>query len=213
MSYTKDAHFSENMKKLRKELGITQQQMADIIGVRKTTICNYESGYSLPTLDTVAKMIEYFHLPANFFVEDHEVRTKAEQALYGITIPFYKHTNIAGLKSKDRFLKDSPLTLPTLIHFPKCGCIATIAPDNSMNLAQIKKGSGIVIHTSEDIKDGDIFAAIFNDKLIIRRFHNNVSGTYMSTESTRIPLGISDEKFSKEDLFILGPVVKVINDV
>lgn len=39
----------ERIKKRRKDLGLTQNQLADLINSRKSTISNYETGYSAPS--------------------------------------------------------------------------------------------------------------------------------------------------------------------
>lgn len=44
--------------KARKEKGYTQQQIANIIGCRKSTVSNWETGYSIPRLhDAIALSI------------------------------------------------------------------------------------------------------------------------------------------------------------
>lgn len=212
MKQTTD-YFALNIKKLRKSMGLTQQEMANIIGVRKTTICNYESGYAKPTINTLKTIMDIFRLPATYFIPDKDARKKVSQTLYGITIPFYLHTNIHGLETGDKMLMDSPLTLPMQISSPTTSCIATNAPDNAMNLCGIKKGCAIIINTHAEPMDGKIFAAIREGELIIRKFHNNQSGTYMSAESSRIPSGMSIEEIPRENFKFLGIVTKIISDI
>ena len=47
---------NERIATLRKSLGLTQQQFADGIGVKRGTVSNYEIGRNLPT-ETVLQMI------------------------------------------------------------------------------------------------------------------------------------------------------------
>jgi len=210
---TKDDCFAQNIKNLRKSLGLTQQEMADVIGVRKTTICNYESGYARPTINTLKIIMEKFRLPSTYFFSDNDVNRKYTQPLFGITIPFYSYTNTKGLLSKDKSLMDSPLTLPNQVEFSKNDSIATIVPDNSMNRCGIKKGSCVIINTSKMPTDGKIFAAVRDGNLIIRMYHNNSSGTYMTAESTRIPAGLSFEEIPTENFELLGTITKIISDI
>lgn len=207
---THEESFAKSIKNLRHSMGLTQQEMADIIGVRKTTICNYESGYSQPTINTLKLLMEKFDLPSTYFFNDPLSKRRISQQLYGITIPFYEPTNIKGLLSKNKQMMDSHLSLPMQLDCPKNGTIATCAPDNSMNLCGIKRGCGIIINTTKAPSDGDVFAAVHNDNLIIRKYHNNYSGTYMSAESTRIPAGLSIEEIPGENFTFLGIITKLI---
>lgn len=45
--------FSKRLKEKRKEMGLTQKQLGDMIGVTKVSICCYENGTRTPTLDTL----------------------------------------------------------------------------------------------------------------------------------------------------------------
>ena len=46
----------KRIKQLRKELGLTQQELADKIGIKRTTIATYESGRNTP-IDAVISLI------------------------------------------------------------------------------------------------------------------------------------------------------------
>ena len=39
----------ERIKKLRKEKGLTQQQLGEMLGVQKSAIAKYENGHTFPT--------------------------------------------------------------------------------------------------------------------------------------------------------------------
>jgi len=210
---TSEEYFAQSIKKLRKTLGYTQQELADVIGVRKTTICNYESGYARPTINTLQHIMNCFGLPASYFIPDEKLRNKVYQNIFGVTIPYFEPKNILGLSTKNRTMMDSPLTLPLQTNLPKTGYIATTAPDNSMNMCNISKGNIVVINTEKDLYDQCIFAAISSNKLIIRKYHNNQSGTFMSCESTRVPAGLSFDEMPKENFCYLGIVTKIISDI
>ena len=42
-----------NIKKLREKKGITQQELADVLGVAQSTVAMWESNKSLPRVDTL----------------------------------------------------------------------------------------------------------------------------------------------------------------
>ncbi len=208
-----DILFAQRIRELRKSWGLTQQQMADMVGVRKTSISNYESGYATPTISTLRRFMLAFNLPASYFVPDMDIQAtvKKAQILYGTPISYYEPTNLDGLKTGEPALMDSSLCLPAPLHIPKTGYISTSATDNSMNKLGIKRGTCIIINTEiKELSDGDIFAAIKNNSFIIRKYHNNIEGRYMSAESTRIPTGLSIEQIPEENFFVLGIIDRII---
>lgn len=56
------AEFGERLSELRKNAGISRQELGDICGVAQSTIVNYEKGIRIPYADTAVKMADYFHI-------------------------------------------------------------------------------------------------------------------------------------------------------
>ncbi len=54
LNYT---HFADNLRKIRKEKGLTQKELADLLGVSKRTIINYESQDSAPSDRILEKIV------------------------------------------------------------------------------------------------------------------------------------------------------------
>ena len=50
----------KRIKKIRKDKGITQQQLADYIDVDRTTLSHYESGVRLPSIYILWKIADIF---------------------------------------------------------------------------------------------------------------------------------------------------------
>ena len=50
--------FGKRLKELRKNAHITQQQLGDMVGVTKVSICCYENGTRTPTLDTLIDLAD-----------------------------------------------------------------------------------------------------------------------------------------------------------
>ncbi len=53
-------YFSTNLKYLRKKQRLTQQQLADIVGKKKSIVGNYEKGNVEPSMETIQKIADYF---------------------------------------------------------------------------------------------------------------------------------------------------------
>ena len=54
--------FPENLKAARKELKLTQQDVADALGVCRTAIAHYENGTTLPYTKSIDKLCEILNL-------------------------------------------------------------------------------------------------------------------------------------------------------
>ena len=55
-------NFAENFKKARTDAGLTQQQVADSLGLDRTTIAQYERGFSEPHFKNIPKICELLNV-------------------------------------------------------------------------------------------------------------------------------------------------------
>lgn len=62
------AVFGEILKRLRSEKSLSQQQLADLVGVHVRQISKYEMGTSMPTLDRIRRMAETLDVSADELV-------------------------------------------------------------------------------------------------------------------------------------------------
>ena len=51
---------ANNLKKKRKQLGLTQQLMSDLINLERSTYAYYETGKTAPSIETAAKICALF---------------------------------------------------------------------------------------------------------------------------------------------------------
>lgn len=59
---------------LRKDKGLTQQQMADTIGIHVNSLKKYEAGQAQPSLDVLRKMAIRLHVSTDFLLFDNHKR-------------------------------------------------------------------------------------------------------------------------------------------
>ena len=52
--------FGGFLKELRKEKGITQEQLGEILGVSGRTVSRWETGFNMPDLDLLIQMADYY---------------------------------------------------------------------------------------------------------------------------------------------------------
>lgn len=62
--------FYDRLKESRIKAGLTQEQLADKLGVAKSTLSGYEGGNREPTVATIAKALEILNIDANYLYQD-----------------------------------------------------------------------------------------------------------------------------------------------
>lgn len=59
------SHFSKTLLSLRRERGMSQQQLADSMGLTRSAVGMYETGRREPDVDTLRRFAEFFHVDMN----------------------------------------------------------------------------------------------------------------------------------------------------
>ncbi len=62
--------FADRLKEARLKKGYTQEQIAEKIGVAKSTYTGYEKGNREPNVNTIGRLMEEFDVDANFLWQD-----------------------------------------------------------------------------------------------------------------------------------------------
>lgn len=64
----KNRVFAERLRTLRQRLGLTQQELADQLGIHRATYGNYEAGNRDPDFDTLLQMAEFFGCSVDYLL-------------------------------------------------------------------------------------------------------------------------------------------------
>lgn len=73
MKYSK---FSETLKKLRKAKGMTQDELAGVLKVSRSTIAAYEARNNQPDFDKLVQIADYFNITIDYLLSGE---AKSEQ--------------------------------------------------------------------------------------------------------------------------------------
>lgn len=69
----------ERIRRLRREKDISQEQLGKMLNVGKTTISNYETGYSSPDNETLKKLAEIFDCTTDYLLGLSDIRNPADE--------------------------------------------------------------------------------------------------------------------------------------
>ena len=76
--------FGEKFKIQREKLGLTQQQVADALGLNRRMITRYENGISFPrTKEAYRKIAEFFEVDINYLLTEEEEFVVQASEQYG----------------------------------------------------------------------------------------------------------------------------------
>lgn len=59
---------NRKIKELRYENSLTQEQLAEILGIAKNTLCQYEKNKANPSLEIVLKIADYFGVSVDYLL-------------------------------------------------------------------------------------------------------------------------------------------------
>ena len=63
------------LKELRTEHNRTQKEMAEMLGIDRTTYSKYESGASEPNIEMLSKLADFFSVSLDYLVGNSEIKT------------------------------------------------------------------------------------------------------------------------------------------
>lgn len=67
-----------NIETLRIANKLTQQELANILGVSKQAVCEWERNNRIPRIQTLRKLSDLFHKPIDYLLEQAEETTRKE---------------------------------------------------------------------------------------------------------------------------------------
>lgn len=95
----------ERLRELRTEAGLSQEQLAGILSLHKSTVSLYENGRREPDADTMQRIAAYFRVSVDYLLGRTDVRQHDDD---GRPIP--EADLDAYLRQHDLWFKGQPLT-------------------------------------------------------------------------------------------------------
>lgn len=71
--------FHEKLQNLRKQKGLTQEELAEALYVSRTAISKRESGRGYPSIDSLKEIVKYFSVTIDELLSSNEVLSIAEE--------------------------------------------------------------------------------------------------------------------------------------
>lgn len=101
--------FGDRLKELRKEKGMTQEELSKIFNTGKASISHYESNRRLPDPNTIEKYAEYFNVTVDYLLGRTDTKNNKPIDLF----PSFKfNENSSTLKILNEINKEHMVRLP-----------------------------------------------------------------------------------------------------
>ena len=71
--------FNEKLQTLRKQKGLTQEELAEILFVSRTAVSKWESGRGYPSIDSLKAIAKFFSVTIDELLSNDEILTIAEE--------------------------------------------------------------------------------------------------------------------------------------
>ena len=170
------ATFSERMRELRKEKGISLEKLANILGTTKATLSRYENNMRIPKIEFVQQLANYFDVSVDYLLGKTNIRnTKmlAKAGLYEvdemIQIPIVGavHAGINGTVAFEDYLGTENIEKEAVKDGEKYFFLKV--KGDSM-YPEIKEGDLVFVRQQCDVENGDLAVVIINgDEGIVKR--------------------------------------------
>ena len=83
-------NFAENLKRLRKEKSVTQEQIADVLGVSSQSISRWELSICYPDIELLPSIANYFGVTVDSLLSNDVLSKEEDLKIFNETI-FVKH--------------------------------------------------------------------------------------------------------------------------
>jgi repressor LexA len=201
------------IKALRREKHLKMYELGEAIGVSKSCISNYESGYNIPSRENLMKLSELFDVNIDYLLGKTELRDRFLKYIKGMMVPIFENDDIESL------VNFNESKIAGIINIPRYNNVendlketfAVKVEDNTMNFANIIPGGYAIGVRDDDMTKNGIAVIVYNKKIYIRRLHifeNHVTLIPDSYDKTHMPLQVE-----KSDVKMIGYIKSVVHNV
>ncbi len=212
--------FGANLKKLRKEKNVTQQQLADVLCVDKTSISKWENGFNYPNQNIQLMIADYFGVTVDYLLgrDDTPSPTLTNAYVPDAIVPFEVLGTIkAGYGGAvEEYSTGEYITIPIemLAGRPASDYFVLQVRGNSM-YPKILDGDRVLVLRTDSVDSGTTAVVIYNgDEATIKKVIYNPGENW-------VDLVPNNPEYDKRRIFaneldqfrIIGKAVKLIRDI
>lgn len=199
---------SDNIKKLRTQHGMSQEEFGKIAGVSDKAVSTWENGKKEPRMGAIQKIALYFNINKSEIIDDVETSRIPVSGMIPIVgkipagYPVLAEENIEGY-------------MPTMVKNPNEYFYLRVSGVSMIN-AGIPDGALVLIHKQQCAENGEIVACRVNgDEATLKRFKlvNNDTVVLMPENPDFQPIIVSGKDFKSGYAEIIGVAKQVTTNL
>jgi len=198
-------YVGEKIKEFRLKRGMSQEELADLLGTTKQTVSRYETGERKANQDVLFKLSEIFKVSIDdFFPSKKENEVKS--------IVFTKLPIVGAVSCGNGVLAYQEIEgyeeVPT--SWLNGGEYFFVrAKGDSMINARIMDGDLLLIRRQEDVDSGEIAAVLIDDEIVLKRVYKTNGTIILQSENPKYqPIVV--QKSDMKNVRIIGKLKKVV---
>lgn len=205
--------FSEQLRRLRRENGLTQNELGKRLNVSNGTIAMWETGKRQPDLSTLQKLAEFFNVTVDYLMGrdvDHNVRgVQLERSV--VKVPVYG-TIPAGVPIEmiaDTYIEDEEeIPVDWLKGGNRYFCLKV--KGESM-MPKFEDGDTLILKQQDDCNSGDYCAVSINcTECTFKKVIKHDNGiTLQPLNPAFEPMFFSNKEIAEKPITILGVVKEI----
>lgn len=205
--------FNLRLKYLRENANISQQTLADKIGISKSSINMYERGEREPGLETLEAIADFFNCDMDYLLGKSDTRNKyiASRSIPStsniVPLPQTKAIPLLGsIACGEPILAEENIESYIKLDKDIPADFALRCKGDSMINARIFDGDIVYIRQQPDVENGEIAAVLIDNEATIKRVYKYPHRIELRAENPTVkPFEISDEEMNT--VRILGKAV------
>lgn len=167
--------FSEELKKLRKQRSLTQQKLADALGISKSTISMYENGNREPDFETSEAIADYFNVRLDDLLgRKNSFSSNIPNNLPNNIIPIPKMKKIpliGTIACGEPILATENIDSYIGVDENSDATFALRCKGDSMITARIFDGDVVYIRPQPDVENGEIAAVLIGNDATLKKVY------------------------------------------
>lgn len=198
---------SKRLKELRNSKGLSQQALANEIGISKSSINMYERGEREPSVDTLELFADYYNVDMNYLLGNSSIPNTSlhlsEQINYPNIFPIKKHRIrlLGDIACGKPIYADEEREVYVDVGTDIKADFCLRAKGDSMINARIMDGDIVFIREQPMVNNGEIAAVIIDDEATLKR-------VYYYPEKQKLMLVAENAKY--EPLVYIGEELEQI---
>jgi len=198
--------FAKNILRLRKEKGLTQQELGDQIGLAKTTVSQWESAQKLPHAASIEKIAAFFRVAKSVLFAEGNDKYISYGKMLSLPIVGKISCDLGALTYEE--IEDYAPTPEAWVRGGEYFYLR--AEGDSMINARILNGDLVLIRRQDHLENGEIGAFVVNDTIYLKRIYQDGKVLSLHSENTNYPrMSVSED----DEFCIVGKLTKIIINV